>query len=1664
MSDESRRVFVEIIVDESAALAKLANVDRGVVQIGKSAAQAKADFHALFDGGKITPAVDATKSVTAAQKQHEAAVKAVTERYAESNKHLLENTNLVRTLGRDLYQAGQFLTLAFTVPLVGAAAASLKFAMDFETNMVRLRTLSMVTAENMGFMKQAILELAPAVGIGPVKLSEALLQVTSTGIRGKEAMEILEVAAKGSAVGLGDVTTVAKTLTSVLAAYGAENITAAEAGNVLYKMVVEGKGELTEFAGSLGRVVGMAAMVGVSMADAGAFIATFTRTGGSAAEAVTALRNVLQRLEISSKSTTESALKQLGLSLAELREQIATKGLVPTLVDLIHTFGATNDVLGKLFPNVRGLAGVMTVAGAQSQSATEIFKHLSDNLKDELSPAFALTAETMQFRWNQIKAQFEAAAIALGEKLFPQLERVIPALERVIQTVVGLIDRFGRLSPWLQDATVLVFAFAAALGPLMIVMGGFSRVIGVVLDAMIFFNTRAEKAAIAALELAAATRTADAAMKGMATATTTAAANTGVASVAAKAAGGTFLGLTAPAWGVVAAIGALAYGIKELAGDWTSALLVMAPPLGMLKDSWDRTGSLIVEDLLGIAKSSVTLAWRALKEELDGIGQKIKFIADLIPGFSTLRDVGAVDTRGLRALNEGLKTAIRLQDEANKPIHYGVFAPETDATIRKTSLSMWDNMNASMAMGQAHLEGAQATNILTGSGLANAEQTASSAEAFASLAERSRQYRDELQALTATQRGQLTAALKEGVIGIQEISKATGVSVDALQLLQKQLQATGKDLKQTAQDSKQTFAHVQQTIKAFDSFYAKRDLFMAKEYADFLASMKKRLDAKQENLAKQAAVMAEYDEKERQLHLDGTALQVAQINEQERQFLASAAARFEGDAVLWQMQLAAAKRYFDTLRGMATGSSETLVERMAAAGVHTKVVLAQMAAQAQRDYEQMKKDGTAVWTSAQIEDARQKAVDATEKATGKMVFDVRKNLGQIGAALSAVFENISSGLGEAMQIIGNALEVMVDKSVSGTAKVVAGFAAAAQMAKAFGGEVASAALSGASAGAALGSVIPGIGTAIGAVVGGVAGLFAGLFGQSKKTEEAMKALRAEVQATQAELIKTYGSYEQLVEISEMLGISLAGDWTASRTSMEMFEVQVRAFEDALADLDARLVSVSESMGLLTLAEIERLQKLRIAGYNSEGMEAFTAGQHANITAGAATLVSGFASPWLQMAEEMGTFAERTDQVSSKILDLQAKIADMDAKGGPATEQQARNYLKWSLEVDSLTVQLGQMIEAHRTGQIEIDAFVENGQAEFDRFGRILSGAFAAAVAGGAGFLGALRELGPSFQQMTEMMEQFGFKADSTLQTLLGWSAFTQQNPELVASIDALNQMMTGLWNTGMLNEQMFQDLSATAYDVFQRMTEQGRGGEQGMRAMQPTLQSIWQIWKDTGWVIDDNTLKLIQNAEEAGIVGEKFKDPARKQVEALEAIQTVLGDLTKFFREDFVQAIYDAFDAAGQRAADLGTEIDTAIGRERRVPIVFDRADPIPSGEGTDGGGRMHTGGIVGGGPPWLWAEAPRAHNGLAVDEVPIIAQRGERVLSRADTALLERRGGLPALRTSTGRGGDAPVSVTVTINRPMLRDAQAIRELAREVEVALNRSLRNRGVRQGAQ
>jgi TP901 family phage tail tape measure protein len=389
-------------------------------------------------------------------------------------------TDLQR-MGTQVQAAGSAM-LPFSAAVAAAGVASFKFGKDFEATMDRVGNITDIGAENIDEMSQAVLAMAPTVGIGPTPLAEALLVVASTGLKGATALQVLESSARASAVGLGETKDIARAVTAAMTAYGVENLSAAEASDKLFAAVRAGGAEATEFAGTLGRVVGIASQVGVSFDEVLASVATFTRLGVSAEEAVTALRGVMATLLKPSKDATEQ-LAAMGLSIDEVRKSVRERGLMATLTELVALTRGNDDALAAIVPNIRALAGIMGTAGAQADAYAENLAAVK-NASGDVDRAFAETSKTVDFQWRQAMTNAQTAAVTLFNTFKVEAGGFVGAIAGMGKAAVGFADGMREWPALARTATLAIAGLLALAGPGLIALGATLRVTGFALQGL----------------------------------------------------------------------------------------------------------------------------------------------------------------------------------------------------------------------------------------------------------------------------------------------------------------------------------------------------------------------------------------------------------------------------------------------------------------------------------------------------------------------------------------------------------------------------------------------------------------------------------------------------------------------------------------------------------------------------------------------------------------------------------------------------------------------------------------------------------------------------------------------------------------------------------------------------------------------------------------------------------------------------------------------------------------------------------------------------------------------------------------------------------------------------------------------------------------------------
>jgi len=376
-------------------------------------------------------------------------------------------------MGTKMQATGKMMNRYMTLPILAIGAASFSAQKDFESSMSKIEGLVGTAREEVNELSKAVLDLAPSVGRGPEELADALFFIQSAGVKGAASMDVLEMSAKASVAGLGETKVVADLVTSAMNAYGSEALNAAMATDVLVATVREGKAEADQIAGAMGAVIPLASEMGVTFNDLGAAMAGMTRTGTEARVATTQIKAILASLK---KPTDDAnvALDEMGLSAQGLRDKIRTDGLISTL-ELLRTttdkYG--EEMVSRVFPNIRALIGILDLMGANMEDNIAISERMAD-VTGTNEKAFNAAAQTVQFKWDQAITQAKTTLVKLGGAM---KDVVLPAIESITAKIKGFTDRLDDMTEAERQSAVRTAALAAALGPVLSILGKLTKAI-----------------------------------------------------------------------------------------------------------------------------------------------------------------------------------------------------------------------------------------------------------------------------------------------------------------------------------------------------------------------------------------------------------------------------------------------------------------------------------------------------------------------------------------------------------------------------------------------------------------------------------------------------------------------------------------------------------------------------------------------------------------------------------------------------------------------------------------------------------------------------------------------------------------------------------------------------------------------------------------------------------------------------------------------------------------------------------------------------------------------------------------------------------------------------------------------------------------------------------
>lgn len=394
----------------------------------------------------------------------------------------------MKNVGRDITAIGRNMSFFVTGPAVLFAGAVTKIGADFEKSMTgSLAIMGDVSDDMRKQMENTAREVAKTTRFSADQAAESYFFLASAGLDAAASIEALPKVAAFAQAGNFDMARATDLLTDAQSALGLVTDDTAESmmnldrvSNVLVKANTLANASVEEFSESLTEKAGAALRnLNKDVEEGVAVLAVFADQGIKGSRAGTVLNTTLEGLTRNARDNSEQ-FKELGV------EVFDAEGNMNNMADIVRQLeegmaGMSTEqreaVVAGLGFNRQARDGILALLGS-----SEALEDYENQLRDAGDITQEVADKQLQNFWDQlglIKSQLADVAIELWQSLGPVImDTVLPLVQQLSGYVERAADWFTNLSEAAQRNAIIGVALAAALGPVLVVVGMLVTLIG----------------------------------------------------------------------------------------------------------------------------------------------------------------------------------------------------------------------------------------------------------------------------------------------------------------------------------------------------------------------------------------------------------------------------------------------------------------------------------------------------------------------------------------------------------------------------------------------------------------------------------------------------------------------------------------------------------------------------------------------------------------------------------------------------------------------------------------------------------------------------------------------------------------------------------------------------------------------------------------------------------------------------------------------------------------------------------------------------------------------------------------------------------------------------------------------------------------------------------
>lgn len=390
-------------------------------------------------------------------------------------KNLQDASKYMNKAGRQLTSIGESLTMGITLPIAAIGTGIVKMGAEFEKGMSSVKAVSGATGDEIKQLKDLAIDMGAKTKYSATEAAKGIEELLKAGVSTKDVMGgglagALNLAAAGE-IELADAAEIAST---VLNAFKKDALSVSQAADILAGAANASATDIMGLKLGLSQVSAVASGVGLSFKDTATGLAVFAQNGLKGSDAGTSLKTMLLNLQPETDKQVQ-LFKKLGL--------IAANG-TSIFYDQSGKLKSLADISQILQDKLKGMTEAQRQATLKTMFGTDAIRAANILYIEGADGIKKMTTEMTKFTAAQVATEKQNNLLGVLEKLKGTLETIAVQIYNMNsgplvslgQNLDRIAQSFSNLSPGIQQSIVIFAALAAALGPVLWILG---QVVGV---------------------------------------------------------------------------------------------------------------------------------------------------------------------------------------------------------------------------------------------------------------------------------------------------------------------------------------------------------------------------------------------------------------------------------------------------------------------------------------------------------------------------------------------------------------------------------------------------------------------------------------------------------------------------------------------------------------------------------------------------------------------------------------------------------------------------------------------------------------------------------------------------------------------------------------------------------------------------------------------------------------------------------------------------------------------------------------------------------------------------------------------------------------------------------------------------------------------------------